>query len=173
MEIILQIILELIFYTYADFPDNLLPEKPHKSLKYLLCTLCFLVFMASVVAALLGILSLAGIIDPETPLLIYIIVGSAVFLVHIALATLAFIAKKKKADEEAEEKILKIKNIKPTENDEGTNCADEPDNLYDFTESTEDKCEDSHECRYDYSNFKKDQEGYTIEYSDDYKDNNR
>ena len=173
MEIILQIILELIFYTYADFLDNLLPEKPHKSLKYLLCTLCFLVFMASVVAALLGILSLAGIIDPETPLLIYIIVGSALFLVHIALATLAFIAKKKKADEEAEEKILKIKNIKPTENDEGSDCVDEPDNIYDFTESTEDKYEDPHKRQYDYSNFKKDQEGYTIQYSDDYKDNSR
>lgn len=114
MEIILQIISEPICYAYAEILECLIPGKPNKALKYFLCTLCFLIFSASVMAVILGIIVLIGIIEINTPLLIYIIVGTSLFLLHIAIVVIAVLLDKKNNDDELKNK-LDIKENEPVE----------------------------------------------------------
>ena len=166
MEIILQIILEPICYAYADILESIIHEKPNKFLKGFLGFLCFIVFSASVTAAILGILALIGIIEINTPLLIYIIVGTSLFLLHIAIVVIAFLLDKKNNDDELKNK-LDLKENEPIEryfdgNDETDVSGSRPQ-----ANTDEEKNLDPHVCEFDPTDqYGKQDDSFIVHYDD-------
>lgn len=166
MEIILQIILEPICYAYADILECLIPEKPNKALKYFLCTLCFLIFSASVMAIILGIIVLVGIIEINTPLLIYIIVGTSLFLLHIAIVVIAFLLDKKNNDDELKNK-LDIKENEPIERYFDGNDETDVSDSRPQANTDEEKNLDPHVCEFDPTDqYGKQDDSFIVHYDD-------
>ena len=114
MEILLQIILEPIFYAYYDLVDHFIDDKKLKKWQeYLLKFSCLIVFMISFFLVLIGAFWIADAEPFKTYGTIFLIVGGIVLLIHILIGL--FVGTNHFVEEKRKEESLYYKDMKENE----------------------------------------------------------
>lgn len=109
MELILQAVLEILFYCYLDFVEELADGRQLKKWqKVLFICVCMAVFLAAVVLVIAGIAVLcAGKEHEKTAGAIMLSVGCVVLVIHILFAVISRALRSGRSEGEEEERTEK------------------------------------------------------------------
>ena len=105
MEIILQIILEPMFYAYYDLVDNFIDGKKLKKWQeYLLKISCLIVFIIAFFLVLIGAFGVNDVEPFKTYGIIFLVVGGIILFIHILIGL--FVGTNHFVEEKRKEEVL-------------------------------------------------------------------
>jgi len=127
MELLLQLILEPLFFCYYDLVDSFTGDKQLKKWQeYLLKILCLVISLVSIFLVLVGAFWVADVEPFSNYGLIFLIVGGSVLFIHILIGL--FVGVNHFVEEKREEELLDFEKIKENEPTPQIYCMDENDN---------------------------------------------
>lgn len=105
MEILLQIILEPMFYAYYDLVDSFIDcKKLKKWQEYLLKISCLVVFIIAFFLVLIGVFWVNDVDPFKTYGIIFLVVGGIILFIHILIGL--FVGTNHFVEEERKEEVL-------------------------------------------------------------------